>query len=64
MAKTKRDLLRRARRAIDKKEEVAYDVAAEHCQMLKNVAHMKWLTKAVANEIIGTTKSYQHLDPL
>lgn len=62
MPKTKKDLLRSAQRAIDRKEEIAYDVSAENCQMLRNVAHMKWFLKAVANEIRETTKAYEHLD--
>lgn len=43
----------RARRAIERGDTVAYDVAAEHGQILGNVRHMRWFEEAVAQELGG-----------
>lgn len=55
------DLIRRAQSAIDHDEHFIYDVAAEHCQQVGNVKHMRWFLIAVAEEIRCTVSTYRHL---
>ena len=64
MQLTHKTLLKRAQKAIDKREELVYNVCAEHGQMLDNVKDMKWLLVAVANELIMTVKKWEDLDPI
>lgn len=40
----------RAQRAIDRNEQIIYDVAGEHCQHVDNVKHMTWFLQKVAEE--------------
>ena len=42
----------------------ALQVCADTCQMLDNVAHMKWFQVAVANEFIHESSRYQHLEDI
>ena len=60
--KTIRDLMQRARSAINRDEEIIYDVAAEYDQQVGNVKHMRWFLMAVAEEIIVTNSKYSHLN--
>jgi hypothetical protein len=59
--KTIDDLISASKRAIDKKEQIIYDVADNKCQIVDNVKHTSWFIDAVANEITLRTKAYQHL---
>jgi hypothetical protein len=61
MPKTLDALLSRAASAISRREQVAYDVADENCQILGNVAHMRWFRYAVATELTQRHKSWEHL---
>lgn len=55
------DLMARVEEAIEREEDIAYDVAIERGQILANVAHMCWFRKAVAQEMIDTMDRYKHL---
>ena len=41
----------RAMQLIESRSHTAYDVAANHGQILGNVAHMDWFINAVAEEV-------------
>ena len=58
---TPADLRERAIKAIADEEVVAYDVAAEHGQIMKNVQHLGWFVDAVSVEIARRTAKYNHL---
>ena len=45
------DLLQAAREAIEREDEVCFDVASEHGQQFANVRHMTWFVEAVAAEL-------------
>jgi len=49
----KAKLLERARRHIERRSELAFDVAAETGQMFGNVRHMRGFLMAVARELEG-----------
>lgn len=55
------DLLDRARKAIEDREDCVYDVAVNNGQMLDNVAHMTWFITAVAEWFTANVKRWQHL---
>jgi hypothetical protein len=60
---TLRNLLERAQEAIDREEDVCFDLCADACpdQIFGNVSHMGWFKWAVAGEIAANTKKYEHL---
>jgi hypothetical protein len=63
MAKpTKRDLIRRAINAVDKEEEIAFDVAADIGLMLRNVKGTAPFVADVANTMIESMEKWAHLD--
>jgi hypothetical protein len=37
---------------IEEGAEIVYDVAAEHCQQVANVAHMRWFHEAVKEAVL------------
>lgn len=43
----------RARKAIERRATVCFDVAAECGQMFDNIKHMSWFVAAVADELAG-----------
>jgi hypothetical protein len=49
----KRDVskIKAARKAIEREDDVCFDVAAEHGQIFGNVKHMKWFAEAVAEAL-------------
>jgi len=49
----KAKLMARARRHIERRTELAFDVAWESGQMFDNVRHMRWFLVAVARELEG-----------
>ena len=63
MAKpAKRDLIRRALDAVDREEEIAFDVAAAEGLMFANVRHMPEFIADVANEMIDSVNKWAHLE--
>lgn len=61
--KTLADLEDAARRAIDRGDDLVYDVASESSQIFGNVKHMRWFRLAVMREK-ATSKTWEHLLPL
>jgi hypothetical protein len=45
------DSLQAAREAIEREDDVCFDVAADHGQIFANVKHMTWFVEAVATEL-------------
>lgn len=43
--------LEKARKLIDRDDELIYDVASSQGQIVANVKHMRWFVEAVAEEI-------------
>jgi hypothetical protein len=43
--------LSNAQAAIDRKDEICYDIAANEGQIFDNVKHMRWFVEAVAEEL-------------
>lgn len=43
--------LREAREAIEREDQVCFDVCADRCQIFGNVKHMDWFVEAVAAEL-------------
>lgn len=56
------NLYSRAKSAIERDEQIIYDVADNHGQIVDNVKHTIWFTLAVMQELIDTTKTYAHLN--
>lgn len=46
-----RDKIQQAREAIERGDEICYDVAAEHGQIFDNVKHMRWFIEAVSEQL-------------
>lgn len=45
------DKLKAAREAIEREDQVCFDVCADRCQIFGNVKHMTWFVEAVAQEL-------------
>lgn len=50
-------LMARARRHIERRTELAFDVASGVGQMFNNVRHMRWFLVAVASELEGNEEA-------
>ncbi len=55
---TRNDLLRRARRAIERDEHFIYDVAANCGQLVGNVRNTQWFLQEVALWLVEDTARY------
>jgi len=58
----RQQLISRALDAIDREEEIAFDVAADQGMMFDNVKHMAFFVAEVANEMIDRMNKWAHLD--
>jgi hypothetical protein len=56
---SRQNYLQMAKDAIERGEDVCYDVASEAGQIFGNVKHMSWFEKAVADEIESLGDQYQ-----
>ncbi|MGI0149756.1 MAG: hypothetical protein ACREDF_09540 [Thermoplasmata archaeon] len=59
---TRRDLIRRAIDAVDKEEEIAFDVAADAGLMFDDVKNQAAFVADVANELIDSMDKWAHVE--
>ena len=60
--KTINDLNQRAKKAIEKDDDMIYDVALELNQIAGNIKRMRWFRLQVMLWITRNTKTYAHLE--
>lgn len=61
MKKTVDELVAKAKKAIENKEQFVFDIADNNGQIVDNVKHMTWFIDAVADQITLDVKAYKHL---